>query len=134
MMRGKGTHEKMAGVKTVDMCLGFRKQSKNSEVSVHCLVCGLPGVSKSALASLNDFLKCLEESKKKNTGMTYWVCRPCTAYAQGVNHRMKEMERRLDVAEDMGKKNTEDIARVEKVMEKLEQELEKEPSRERDNV
>jgi hypothetical protein len=48
---------------------------------------------------------------------------------------MKKMDRRLDGAEDMGKKNIEDIARVEKAMEKLEQELEKRAPKGRgDNV
>jgi hypothetical protein len=38
---------------------------------------------------------------------------------------MKEIERRLDAVEDTGKKNTEDIVRVEKNMDKLKEKLEK---------
>jgi hypothetical protein len=109
----------MARVEAIDMCLGCGKNLMKSEISVQCKVCGLWCLKECSGIS-NNFLKCLEESKK-NTGMAYWAYRPCTSYAQGTNHRMREMEKRLNAAEDMGKKNTEDIARVEKKMEKLEE-------------
>lgn len=107
----------------IDMCLACGKKLKKSEVSVQCTVCGL-WCHKECSGISNDFLRCLEEAKK-NTGVAYWACRPCTVYAQGMNHRMKEIERRLDAVEDTGKKNTEDIVRVEKNMDKLKEKLEK---------
>jgi tetrahydromethanopterin S-methyltransferase subunit G len=65
------------------------------------------------------------KSRKKYTGLAYWACRSCIVYAQGMNHRLKEMERRLDNIEETGKKNKDDNVRIEKRVDKLEEKLER---------
>jgi hypothetical protein len=45
-------------------------------------------------------------------------------YAQGINHRLKEVERRLDTVEESSKKNEGSIARVEKKVEKIGERME----------
>jgi hypothetical protein len=32
------------------------------------------------------------------TGMAYWAYRPCTTYAQKMNHRIKDIENKLEEA------------------------------------
>jgi hypothetical protein len=112
----------MAGVKAADMCLGCGKKLKKSETSVQCTVCSL-WCHKECAGISNEFIKFLEE-QKRNTGLAYWGCRPCTVYAQGINHRLKEVERRLDTVEESSKKNEGSIARVEKKVEKIGEKIE----------
>jgi hypothetical protein len=71
----------------------------------------------------NEFLKFLE-GQQKNTDLACWFCRPCTMYAQGMNHCLKEMEKRLDRVEESSKKNEYDIKQVKKGVEKIEERLE----------
>jgi hypothetical protein len=42
----------------------------------------------------------------KQTGTAYWACRPCTAYAQGMNHRVKQLEEEMEEIEMLVKKTT----------------------------
>jgi Pyruvate/2-oxoacid:ferredoxin oxidoreductase delta subunit len=107
----------MTGVKATDMYLGCGKKLKKSETSVQCTVCSL-WCHKECAAISNEFLKFLEE-QKKNTGLAYWACRPCTLYAQGMKHRLREMEKRLDSVEEANKKNDNNISQVKKKVEKL---------------
>jgi hypothetical protein len=51
--------------------------------------------------------------QNRNTDLVFWVCRPFTCYAQGMNHRTREMENRLDTREETSKKNTDDLKKVE---------------------
>ncbi len=115
---------RMAVVKVVDMCLEGGKKLKKSEISVQCTVCRL-WCHRECSGISNYFLKCKENRRRIGTNMAYWACRPCTAYAQGMNNRLKEMEKRLDATEDKGKQKTDDIASVEKRTEKLEKRMEK---------
>jgi hypothetical protein len=72
----------------------------------------------------NEFLKFLEEQKNKKTlASPIWGCRSCIVYAQGMNHCLKEMEKRLKSAHETGKKNESDIMRMEKREKKLEEKL-----------
>ncbi len=77
-----------------------------------------PLVSQEMCCYLRRILKFLEE-QKKNTGLAYWACRPCTVYAQGINHRLREMEKRLDSVEEANKKNDNNITQVKKKVKKL---------------
>jgi Pyruvate/2-oxoacid:ferredoxin oxidoreductase delta subunit len=107
----------MTGVKATDMYLGCGKKLKKSDTSVQCTVCSLWCHKKCAAIS-DEFLKFLEE-QKKNTGLAYWACRPCTVYAQGMNHQLREMEKRLDSVEEANKKNDKNITQVKKKVKKL---------------
>ncbi len=51
--------------------------------------------------------------QNRYTGLAYWVCRPFTFYAQGMNHRTREMENHLDTREETSKRNTDDLKKVE---------------------
>jgi hypothetical protein len=107
----------MAAAKQADICLGCNRKFKKSETSVQCTVCGLWSHKECAAIS-SEFLKFLEE-QKKNTGPAYWACRPCTIYAQRMNHRLKEMEKRLTTVEEGTKKNTENVAKLEQKVKKI---------------
>jgi hypothetical protein len=62
-----------------------------------------------------DFL----DKQKKETGVAYWACKPCTKYAQGMNHRMREIEEDLKVVKQNTKSNTEVIEKIEKKVDEL---------------
>jgi hypothetical protein len=68
-----------------------------------------------------DFL----DKQKKETGVTYWACKPCTKYAQGMNHRMREIEEDLKEVKQNTKSNTEAIQNIEKKVEELVVEVKK---------
>jgi hypothetical protein len=115
-MMGPIAPTKITGDKTVDMCLGCGKKLKKAEVSLQFTVCRSWYQQECAKLS-NEFLKVLEEH---NTGLAYWACRPCMVYAQGMDHRMREMEKWVEPAEEQSKKNEDDIAKEERKMEKIE--------------
>ncbi len=119
-MMGPITPMKITGDKTVDMCLGCGKKPKKAEVSLQFTVCRSRYQQQCAKLS-NEFLKVLEEH---NTGLAYWACRPCMVYFQGMDHRMREMEKWLEAAEETSKKNEEYRAKVERKMEKIEEKME----------
>jgi hypothetical protein len=107
----------MATNKLPDIFLGCNKKFKKSETSVQCTVCGL-WCHKECAAILNEFFKFLEE-QKKNAGLAYWACRPCIVYAQGMNHRLKEMEKRLSTVEEGERKNAENAGKLERKVDKI---------------
>jgi hypothetical protein len=49
------------------------------------------------------------ESQQKSVDIANEACRLWTAYAQGMNHRMKEMESKLDEAKQTGIKKAGDM-------------------------
>jgi len=65
------------------------------------------------------------ETQLKQTGITYWACRPCTTYAQGMNHRMKQMEEEMLEIKRACEKNESGLQRVSDSVIRLEQRLER---------
>ena len=53
-------------------------------------MCGL-WIHKSCSGVTNDLFDFLDKQLTA-TGVAYWACRPCTVYAQGMNHRMRGIE------------------------------------------
>jgi hypothetical protein len=104
-------------------CLGCNKKFNKSEYSLQCTVCGLwihktcSGISDEGFKFVNDTFNA--------TGMAYWACRPCTAYAKNMNHRMKQMEEQMvainKAVEGNAAKMEETDKRVEEIDKKLEE-------------
>jgi len=59
------------------------------------------------------------------TGTSYWACRPCTAYSQGIRQKVKGLEKELDQVKSDVKGNTEGVKRVEDSVEELKKLVEK---------
>ena len=87
-------------------CLGCSKKFTTKEYSIQCTVCGLWSHQK--CGNVSDELLELIDKQKKATGITYWACRPCATYAQGMNHRLREIEVKKTTGE-----NSESIKRLE---------------------
>jgi hypothetical protein len=79
-------------VKEGEKCLQCAKKFTKSDYSLQCTVCGL-WIHKVCSGVTDDLFKFLDQ---KLTGTAYWACRPCTVYAQGMNHRLKQMEEKLN--------------------------------------
>lgn len=63
------------------------------------------------------------KNKVKATGTAYWACRPCTAYAQGINRKVREVEDRVGKLEGTSKETTEGLAAMQARVDKLESAL-----------
>ncbi len=103
--------------------MACNKKFKQNEYSVQCTVCGL-WVHKTC-AGMSDEMFNFLDGQHKLTGAAYWACRSCTAYAQGMNHRMKEIETKLAEVKQSCSKNESDIKKVESEVEKLTEKVEK---------
>lgn len=55
----------------------------------------------------------------KNTGTAYWACRSCTAYAKGLNHRMREIETELGQVKASCSKNEDGLKKIQEDVSKL---------------
>jgi len=88
-------------------CLGCGQKFKQKDCSLQCTVCGL-WAHKTCSGVTNDFFKCLSEQFKA-TGRAYWACRSCHAYAEGMSHRLKQLEKKADDAIKMGEANAKEI-------------------------
>ena len=75
-----------------------------------------------------EHFKCIAE-QFKTTGRAYWACRSCNSYAEGMNHRLREIEEQSREAIRMGQENEKELRRLREEMEKgkdkTEQQLEK---------
>jgi hypothetical protein len=98
-----------------NICLGCSKKFTKNDSCVLCTVCGLWAHKVCADISneVFDFL----DRQKRETGVAYWACRPCTAYAQGMNHRMKQIEDDMKELKQSTTVNTEAIKVLEKKVE-----------------
>jgi len=59
----------------------------------------------------------------KQTGTTYWACRPCTAYAQGMNHRVKQLEEEMEEMRTACDKNDSGLQKLQQDVGKLAEEV-----------
>jgi hypothetical protein len=108
-------------------CLGCGQKFKRSDTAVLCTVCGL-WAHKKCLGISDEFFKFLAEQYKA-TGKGYWACRACSNYAEGMNHRLREIqqtaEEALKIAQE-SRKETEQLRKeTEKEREKVEKRVEK---------
>jgi hypothetical protein len=100
-----------------NVCLGCSKKFTKNECSVQCTVCGL--WIHQVCANMSTEVFELLEKQKKESGITYWACRPCTVYAQGMNHRLKQMAEDIKEVKQNTATNTDSIQRLEKKMEEI---------------
>jgi flagellar biosynthesis GTPase FlhF len=70
-------------------------------------------------AGISDEIFNFLDTQQKETGTAYWACRACTAYAKGINHRMREIEGDLEKVKKSCDKNEEEIKKVEREVEKM---------------
>jgi hypothetical protein len=103
--------------KDSNVCLGCSKKFTKSDASIQCTVCGL-WIHK-VCANMSDEVFELLEKQKKESGITYWACRPCTVYAQGMNHRLRQIENDLKEVKESTATNTEAIGKLEKRVEEV---------------
>jgi hypothetical protein len=68
-------------------CLSCGKKCTQKDAAVKCSVCGL--WCHKACSGLTDaFFNSLAEQYKVSK-RSYWACRACGAYAEGMNHRLR---------------------------------------------
>jgi len=60
----------------------------------------------------------------KQTGTAYWACRSCTAYAQGMNHRVKQLEEEMEEIRTACEKNDGGLQNVRQQVDKLSEKVE----------
>lgn len=113
-------------------CLGCSKKFNKSDYCLQCVVCSLwihkscSGISDEGFKYVNDQLQ--------TTGMAYWACRPCTSYAMSMNHRLKQVEEKVEKVTRAVESNSAAIKEVDKKVESISQELKKKDSRVEDSV
>ena len=116
----------MAGDKDT-VCLGCGQKFKQKDASVKCTVCGLWS-HKTCSGLTAEHFKCIADQFKA-TGRAYWACRSCNTYAEGMNHRLREVEEQSREAIRMGQENEKEIKRlredIEKGKDKTDQQIEK---------
>ena len=105
------------------VCLGCSKKFNKSESSLQCTVCGL-WIHKSCSGVTDEVFELIEK-QLKTAGITYWACRPCTVYAQGMNHRMRDIEVKVGVVEKGVEENREGVKKLDKKVDGIREELKK---------
>jgi hypothetical protein len=98
-------------------CLGCSKKFTKNDAAVQCTVCGL-WIHKQCADISNEVFDFLDRQKKE-TGRAYWGCKPCSTYAEGMNHRLKQIEDELKVVKQSTVNNEAAIQRVEKKVDEL---------------
>jgi hypothetical protein len=97
--------------------LGCSKKFTKSEAAIQCMVCGL-WIHKTC-ANMSDETFSLLDTQRKDTGTTYWACRPCTTYAKGMNHRLRQIEEDMKTVKESTASNKEAIQSLEKRVEEV---------------
>jgi hypothetical protein len=103
--------------KESSVCLGCSKKFSKTDTSVQCTVCGL--WIHTVCANMSSEVFELLDKQKRESGITYWACRPCTAFAQGMNHRLKQICDDLKEVKQTTSSNTEAIKKLEEKVEDL---------------
>jgi hypothetical protein len=113
-------------------CLGCSKKFTKRDACILGTVCGLWSHRQCADISseLFDYL----DRMKKETGRAYWACKPCSTYAEGMNHRMKQIEDELNKVKETTTENTASIVRIEKKVDELAEHARKAEGITRDNL
>lgn len=103
--------------KDTALCLACGKKFNKTDSSVQCTVCGL-WAHKTCIGMSDEIFNFIN-SQRKQTGITYWACRPCTAYAQGMNHRVKQLEDEMEEMRSACEKNDCGLQKVQEQVTKL---------------
>lgn len=109
------------GRPAAETCLGCSKKFTSKEASVQCTVCGL-WIHK-VCAGLTDELFDFLDKQFSATGTAYWACKPCTVYAQGMNHRLRGIESDLAAVKKVAAENTSGLHKVEEKVNELSREV-----------
>lgn len=112
----------MAPSKEASICLACSKKFGKSDFSVQCTVCGL-WIHKSCANLTDEMFKFLDDQFKL-TGTAFWACRACTQYAKQMNHKMREIETKLDLVKETCQKNEGGLKRVQEEVAKLSEKVE----------
>ena len=102
-------------------CFGCNKKFTKSDYCVQCVVCSL-WIQKSCSGLSDEGFKFISDQIQA-TGMAYWACKPCTSYAMGINHRVKQMEEKMTAMQHSMDSNTAAVKEVERKVEKLDSKL-----------
>jgi len=113
--------------KDTALCLACNKKFTKTEFCVQCTVCGL--WAHKACIGMSDEIFNFFELQHKQTGITYWACRPCTAYAQGMNHRVKQLEEEMEEMKTACNKNDSGLVKLQGEVGKLAEKVEKQAKR-----
>jgi len=97
-------------------CLGCGQKFKQKDAAVKCAICGL-WAHKTCSGLTNEFFNCIAE-QFKTTGRAYWACRSCNAYAEGMQHRLRELEESSKEAVRRGQENEKELKKLREDMEK----------------
>jgi hypothetical protein len=100
-----------------DICLGCSKKFTKNDSSIQCTVCGL-WIHK-LCANMSDEVFDLLDKQKKESGITYWACRPCTTFAQGMNHRLRQIDSDIKELKQTTTTHNEAIQNLEKKVEEI---------------
>jgi DNA-binding transcriptional MerR regulator len=73
---------------------------------------------------LNEVFELLDKQKKESA-ITYWACRPCTVFAQGMNHRLKQIDDDIKELKQNTATNTTSIQNIEKKVEEIADQVKK---------
>jgi len=69
------------------------------------------------------------ELQFKQSGITYWACRPCTTFAQGMNHRIKQMAEEMEEIRSSCEKNDSGLQKLQGDVGNLAQKMDKQEKR-----
>ncbi len=103
-------------------CLACGKKIGKSDYSVQCTLCGL-WIHKTC-ARMTEELFNMIKYQVKQTGRTYWACRSCTNYAEGMHHRMKQIEEKLAEVKQSCSNNEEGLTQVQAEVDRLAEKVE----------
>lgn len=104
-------------------CLCCSAECKKNQAAVKCVMCAL-WAHKTCLKMPDTVFKSLDQQMKE-TGTAYWVCRPCQSFAQRVQHRFGENDKRHEATEKKVEENTKEIRVTKNEIEELRKEMKK---------
>jgi hypothetical protein len=106
-------------------CLGCGVKFKQKDACVQCNICGLWSHRTCSGLTL-EFFNCMAEQIKA-TGSSYWACRACKKYAEGMNHRIREVHEKaqeaINIAKESAKENRELKDKMEKQAERTDKKM-----------
>ena len=105
------------------ICLGCSKKFTSKDDCILCTVCRL-WIHKSCSGVTDEIFDFLDKQMQA-TGVAYWACRPCTVYAQGMNHRMRGIEEDIKGVKRATTENSAEIKRVEEMVIELQETVKK---------
>jgi hypothetical protein len=98
-------------------CFGCNKKFTKSEYCVQCVVCSL-WIHKTCSGLSDEGFKFISDQLQA-TGIAYWACKPCTTYAMGINHRVKQIEEKITAMQHSLDANSAAVKEAEHKVEKM---------------